>query len=97
MLAGGTVGQVIPQVHILADGAVDTADVAHQLTIQEHPQVIVAEEGVLQRAHIIFRQRKAEGEVHAEEPVVGPSIVTVREVMIRCYSIKILWYPIFSP
>ena len=57
----------------------DAADVADELPIQEHPKVIIAEEVILQRAFVIRRQVEADGEIHAEEPVVGPAVIAPRE------------------
>ena len=58
----------------------DAADVADELPIQEHPKVIIAEEVILQRAFVIRRQVEADGEIHAEEPVVGLAVIAPREV-----------------
>ena len=67
--------QVVPQVHILAHGGVDAADVAHQLVVQEHPHIIVAEEVVFQRTHIVRRQGELHGVLHPEEAVVVVAVI----------------------
>ena len=79
MAAAGALRQIIAQVDILADGAVHAADVADQPTVQKYPQIVVAEEGVFQRADVILRQLEIDREVHAEEPVVRPAVISGRE------------------
>ena len=61
---------VVPQVHILAHGGVHAADVTHQLAVQEYPHIIVAEEVILQRAHVIVGQVEGQLKGHAEIAVV---------------------------
>ena len=72
---GGPFLQIVPQIHILAHGGVDAADVAHQLVIQEHPHIIVAEEVVFQRPHIVRRQGELHGVLHPEEAVVVVAVI----------------------
>ena len=82
MLAGRAHRQVIPQIHILANRTVNTADITDQLAIKEYPQIIVAEEVVFQRARIVRRKAKRDSKIHTEEPVMRLTIVADREI--RC-------------
>ena len=75
--------QVVPQIHILAHGGVDAADVAHQLVIQEHPHIIVAEEVVFQGPHVVRRQGELHGVLHPEEAVVVVAVIAAGEASSR--------------
>ena len=76
---GGPFLQIVPQVHILAHGGVDAAEVAHQLIVQEHPHIIVAEEIVFQGPHVVRRQGELHGVLHAKEAVVPLAVITAGE------------------
>ena len=71
--------EVVPKIDILADGRVNAADIADEPVVKEHPHIVVAEEVVLQRALIVFREREAYGILHTEEAVVVSSVVAVRQ------------------
>ena len=58
MLSGRTNRQIIPQVDIFTNGAVNTADITDKLIIQKYPQVIITEEVIFQRTDLILGQRE---------------------------------------
>ena len=72
---------VIPQIDILTDRAVDSTDIAYQLVIQEQPQIIIAEEAVVQRPGVPFRNGELKIKLHSEIGVVQHSVI----VGIRCW------------
>ena len=70
MFAGIAFFDIVPQVHICADGTVHTADITYETAVQEYPHIVITEEVVLQRTHIVLRQFKLHAVLHAEHVVM---------------------------
>ena len=80
---------IIPQIDVLADRRMDTADVADKLLIEEDPHIVVTEECVFQRPHIVRRQREFNGVLHPEVGVVRPAVVARRkDARFFCFGFK---------
>ena len=80
---------IIPQIDVLANRGVDAADVADELVVQKDPHIVVAEERIVQRPHIVRRQREFNGVLHPEVGVVRPAVVARRkDAHVFCFGCK---------